>query len=179
MVLRLHTQRLQLISLCLLISACSSLQKSDEENRLPESKVVPVISEQPDARAPAPAIPTEQQTQESQAPEILPDERARQNEASPESQQALKKNEILASILLQASKAIDHQQWLRAQHHLEHALRISPQHAQTFYLYALVYQGMGVPLQATQMLKRALFLSRPESALHQTVKQELERLNEQ
>jgi len=175
MVLILSTQRIQLIFLCLLISACSSLQKSDEENRLPESKVVPVTIDQPDARTPEPA---EQQTQDSQAPETLSNERENQDEAIPEPQQALKKNEILASILLQARKAIDNQQWLRAQHHLEHALRISPQHAQTFYLYALVYQGMGVPQQATQMLKRSLFLSRPDSELHQTVKQELERLED-
>lgn len=178
MVLRLNMQRIQLILLYLLISACSSLKTSDQENRLPESKVVPVIINQPDTRTPEPVSPPEQRTQETQAPGTLPDERMQQNEVIPEPQQALKKNEILASILLQARKAINNQQWLRAQHHLEHALRISPQHAQTFYLYALVYQGMGVPEQATQMLKRALFLSRPDSELHQTVKQELERLDD-
>jgi len=179
MVLRLSTQRIQLSLLCLLISACSSLKTSDEENRLPESKVIPVTIDQPDTRPPEPASPAEQQTQDSQAPETLSDERENQNEIIPAPQQALKKNEILASILQQARKAINNQQWLRAQHHLEHALRIYPQHAQTFYLYALVYKGMGVPEQATQMLKRSLFLSRPDSELHQTVKQELERVDEQ
>jgi uncharacterized protein HemY len=150
------------------------LQKTDDDNRMPESKVVPAISEQSDSRKPDQSLPAQQQTQ---IPETIPATQTPQNEAPQENQPALKKNEVLAAILLQARKAIDNQQWLRAQHHLEHALRISPQHAQTFYLYALVYQGLGVPAQTTQMLKRALFLSKPDSDLHQTIKQELDAEN--
>src|SRR5690606_4137937 len=88
----------------------------------------------------------------------------------------LKKSDVLEAILQQAAKAIENQQWLRAQHHLEHALRIAPRHAMTFFYYGRVYQGMGVPEKAIEMLKRSLFLSRPDSALYATVKEELEEL---
>lgn len=177
----LKSTRLALLSMavCLFLNGCTHLKQASDDNRIPESKVIPVNSEQLEridnaqtSRIPSQSKQASETSQEIQSKPAPLDENTSNKTAAP------KKSDVLDAILLQARKAIDNGQWLRAQHHLEHALRIAPQHAQTFYLYALVYQGLGVPDQATQMLKRALFLSKADSDLHQTVKQALDDLTQ-
>ena len=175
MVLMMARQALSLVALCLLLNACTHMQATHDDNRMPQSKVIPASTKQ-----------AEREDESQVAPSTSPKKRApaassayqsspsTPNSTSSGTTAAPKKSDVLDAILQQAGKAIDNNQWLRAQHHLEHALRIAPQHAQTFYLYAQVYQGLGVPDKSRQMLKRALFLSRPDSDLHQTVKRALD-----
>tara|TARA_R110002072_G_scaffold47597_3_gene130793 strand:- start:20003 stop:20464 length:462 start_codon:yes stop_codon:yes gene_type:complete len=85
---------------------------------------------------------------------------------------------VLGSILDSAKKAIGHQQWLRAQHHLEHALRVAPKDAEIFYIYADVYEGLGVNEQVINMLKRAKFLAKPDSKIYRLSSERLKRLTQ-
>jgi tetratricopeptide (TPR) repeat protein len=178
MVLTTRSCYLSILLLSLFLTACSGLPYSSDSNRLPEQKVVPAIgdtSSTTSIRKPPQtenARPAQQSPVETPAP---PDSNnTEQTSSAAEQPSAVKKADIMNAILQQASKAIENQQWLRAQHHLEHALRISPRHALTFFLYAQVYQGMGAPEKATEMLKRSLFLSKPDSELHNTIKQQLQ-----
>ena len=177
MVLIAARQFIILSTSALLLNACTHLQTADD-NRVPESKVVPVISEPPERIEQTPPETAPEAQKAAPANNLNVPAIPGSDASSTGKTSAPKKNEVLEAILQQASKAINNGQWLRAQHHLEHALRIAPQHAQTFYLYAHVYQGLGIRDRTVQMLKRALFLSRPDSALHQTVKQELEGVSE-
>ena len=90
-------------------------------------------------------------------------------------QTQLKATDVLSSIKQSARKAIDNQQWLRAQHHLEHALRVAPKDAEVFYLYALVYEGLGVKEQLLNMLKRAKFLAKPNSEIYKLAELKLQK----
>ena len=134
MVLILPRQVRPVLALCLLLNACTHLQPTQDDNRIPESKVIPASVEQPvriDSSQPAsPSSPKETIPKTEKEIQTPPSNPGNTGSATA----APKKTEVLDSILLQASKAIDNGQWLRAQHHLEHALRIAPQHAQTFYL---------------------------------------------
>lgn len=154
----LNKPLIQTGKLCLLIaalSACSALQPSEDTNISPERKVIAVSGK------------VEQQTQQEsrQTPEEATAKPSAETTVPPIPAQ--KKKDVLHTVLEQAIKAIDNQQWLRAQHHLEHAMRIESKHAITYLLYARVYQGLGVHDQARNMLKRALFLSRSDSDVHQ------------
>lgn len=74
--------------------------------------------------------------------------------------------DVASSLKLSAKKAIAVQEWKKAQPHLESALRVAPKDAEVFYLYAQVYQGLGVKAQQKNMLKRAMFLSKPNSDIY-------------
>ncbi len=159
-----------------LISACSNLYKAEDPNILSTKPIVP-------ATLPAPAtLPEKTSPPDNAAPgsktkspvkEHIPaPEIPSSTEQAPTKEQA--QTDVLSSVLQQAEKAIESQQWLRAQHHLEHALRIAPHHAKTYYLYSMVYDGLKVPVQSNNMLKRALFLSKPGSELHQEIKSRLQ-----
>ena len=88
----------------------------------------------------------------------------------------LKNTSILTLLIGKVEKAISLQQWLRAQRNLEQALRLAPQNATLFLLYGNVYTGLGVPEQAQQMFRRALFLADKEGDTASLVKEKLDKL---
>tara|TARA_R110002167_G_scaffold10666_7_gene48386 strand:- start:200 stop:733 length:534 start_codon:yes stop_codon:yes gene_type:complete len=156
----------------LTLNACSHLGPQKQNNRSPDSPIIPVKPNQEttkilpvlDKTKPAMEKPNQQDSQTTNTESIkLPTK----NQLSPP--------DVLASVISSAKKAISMQQWLRAQHHLEHALRIAPKDAQVFLLYAEVYEGLGVKGQEINMLKRAIFLAQPKSEIYELAKEKLTR----
>tara|TARA_R110001592_G_scaffold104699_1_gene294591 strand:- start:8057 stop:8587 length:531 start_codon:yes stop_codon:yes gene_type:complete len=144
------------------LSACSHLSSSSQNNRSPSAPVVP-------ADAPAPQNKPMDDSAKSPINQDQTNSDSQENKdtltETPKGKR-LQPADVLGSILDSAKKAIESQQWLRAQHHLEHALRVAPKDAEVFYLYGLVYEGLGVQGQAINMLKRALFLAKANSDIH-------------
>lgn len=156
----------------LILNACSHFDSKKQNNRSPDSPIIPAKSNQattkqtPVLEATKPAIDkSSQQTSQTRETETI--NQATKSQLSP--------TDVLASVLDSAKKAISMQQWLRAQHHLEHALRIAPKDAQVFLLYAEVYEGLGVKAQEVSMLKRAIFLAQPKSEIYVLAKEKLAR----
>jgi len=83
---------------------------------------------------------------------------------------------IIEVLIAKAQKAIDLQQWLRAQRSLEQAIRISPSEAQVFFLYGIIYEGLSIPKQAEQMYRRAIFLAGENTSIAQQAKENLTKL---
>lgn len=156
-----NTRLLVIMLLMLTLNACSLLSHKQDNNRSPNSPIIPVIS--------SPTAPPAQQSQ--QAPVQTKGDASKVTPiiVTPK----IAPSDVLASILDSAKKAISMQQWLRAQHQLEHALRIAPKDAQVFWLYAQVYEGLGVQKQEMNMLKRAKFLAKPKSDIYQLASQKL------
>ena len=75
-------------------------------------------------------------------------------------------NNIINVLLDKTQKAISLQQWLRAQHILEQAIRLDPNESKVFMLYGDVYSQIGVREQAENMYRRALFLAKEGSEIH-------------
>ena len=83
---------------------------------------------------------------------------------------------IIDVLIGKAQKAIKLQQWLRAQRSLEQAIHISPSQAQVFFLYGTVYEGLGIPEQAEQMYRRAIFLAGEASSIALQAQENLTKL---
>ena len=169
MVLTQQATYLRLFSIFLLafmLNACSALHSQKHHNRSPQSPIIPVIT--------TPAVKAESQNQQTprktvnQAPETI-----RHEAAEPPKTVRPSPSDVLGSILDLAKKAINKKQWLRAQHHLEHALRIAPKDAHVFWLYANVYEGLGIKDREINMLKRSLFLAKPNSEIYQLASEKL------
>lgn len=160
--------------LVLLISACSHFSAQTQTNRSPQKPVVPVEN-----NSSALQINTSNKANIIEnAQTVLDEENIKKSQTPTESVITNKTTDVLDSILDSAKKAIQKQEWLRAQHHLEHALRVAPKDAEVFFLYAQVYEGLGVEKQAISMLKRASFLSSPESDIYRLSQEKLIRLSE-
>lgn len=147
------------------LNACSMLGPKSDSNRSPNKTIIPASS----TTSPSPSLTPEQATSEQ---ENKPQSEANTPSVVPVPKRH-KPGEVLTSILDSAKKAIQLEQWLRAQHHIEHALRVAPKDAEVFYLYGLVYEGLGVDNQAINMLKRAKFLARPKSDIYQLAESKL------
>lgn len=152
----------------LTLNACSHFGAQKQNNRSPDSPIIPAKSNQTATKQTLVVDETkhaiDKPSQEDSQTINLPTK----NQQSP--------TDVLASVLDLAKKAISMQQWLRAQHHLEHALRIAPKDAQVFLLYAEAYEGLGVKAQEVSMLKRALFLAKPKSEIYVLAKEKLAQL---
>lgn len=163
--------------LALLMSACSHFTSQTQTNRSPQKPVIPaennstVFQDKPSNKSNL-TINTSK-TSHTQTSSEEPNIAVNLGRTT-----TTKPADVLSSILDSAKKAIQKQEWLRAQHHLEHALRIAPKDAEVFYLYAKVYEGLGVEKQAISMLKRASFLSMPESDIYQLAQEKLIKLSE-
>lgn len=161
---RFNTRLLTILLFVFSVNACSLLSHQRQGNRSPDSPIIPVKASSP-------------------TPSANQNTKPRLNQASPQTQTntastvpktgKLAPSDVLESVLESAKKAINMQQWLRAQHQLEHALRIAPKDAQVFWLYAQVYAGLGVQTQEINMLRRAKFLAKPRSDIYQLAKQKL------
>jgi len=79
------------------------------------------------------------------------------------------KSTVVTTILDKAQKAIERQQWLRAQRSLEQAIRLEPKNAKIFLLYGDVYLQLGVPDQARNMYQRAQYLAPKNSDIYSEV----------
>jgi len=156
------------------LSACSHLSSSSQNNRSPSTPVVPADAPADSRQVLFPRKPVSENKpmdDSAKSPinqDLTNSDSQEKNDTLTEIPKGkrLKPADVLGSILDSAKKAIQGQQWLRAQHHLEHALRVAPKDAEVFYLYALVYEGLGVQGQSINMLKRALFLAKPKSDIH-------------
>lgn len=154
----------------LTLNACSHLGSQKQNNRSPDSPIIPAKTNQAATKQTLVVDDDKQQIDESsqqnsQTTNTETINLPTKNQQSP--------TDVLASVLDSAKKAISMQQWLRAQHHLEHALRIAPKDAQVFLLYAEVYEGLGVKAQEVNMLKRAMFLAQPKSEVYVLAKEKL------
>lgn len=159
------------VLLCItLFSACSPLGTQRTSNNSPIKPVIPASK----------PLPVESKPEHLTVPPTSHTESAAQNQPvlPPSSQQRLTPADVLSSIIDSAKKAINHQQWLRAQRHLEHALRINAKDAEVFYIYADVYKGLGIEEQAINMLKRAKFLAKPHSDIYRLASERLIELTE-
>jgi tetratricopeptide (TPR) repeat protein len=171
----IHVLPVLFMALCL--NACSHLSSQSHDNRSPNKPIVPAESRQvlfpnkPNIKEISPD-PSSKENQEQTTPSIETQTISEEIPSKPVGK-SLKPADVLASIVDSAKKAIQMQQWLRAQHHLEHALRIAPKDAEVFYLYGQVYEGLGVQEQTINMLKRALFLAKPDSRIYNLAKEKL------
>lgn len=145
-----------------LVSACSHLGSQPDTTNTSINPVVPVVNEVPD-------------TKPNNTEEV---ETLRYTQEPAPSNAQLAPTDVLGSILDSAKKALKQQQWLRAQRHLEHALRVAPKNAEIYYIYADVYEGLGVQAQMINMLKRAKFLSKPGSEINQLSAEKLTHLGQ-
>ena len=83
-------------------------------------------------------------------------------------------NNIIVVLLQKAQKAFSLQQWLRAQHILEQAIRLDPNESKIFMLYGDVYSQIGLREQAKNMYQRALFLAEENSEIKAAALNKLE-----
>ncbi len=172
-----HISTIFFVITCL--NACSHLSSSSKTNRSPNNPIVPVenrtvlIESTPSKQAEPTSNTSTKQSQTNS--ETIEQDSPRLNIPS---SKRLKPADVLGSVIDSAKKALEAQQWLRAQHHLEHALRIAPKDAEAFYLYGLVYQGLGVNDQANNMLKRSMFLAIPKSEIYQLAERKLADMNQ-
>ena len=83
---------------------------------------------------------------------------------------------IVQSLIERAEKAININQWLRAQHLLEQALHISPSNAKVFLIYGDVYLNLGILAQAEQMYRRSIALAGESGSISRKAKAKLEAL---
>lgn len=95
---------------------------------------------------------------------------------SSEKTSALPSPLIVQSLIERAEKAIKMQQWPRAQHILEQALRIAPGNAKIFLIYGDVYLNLGILAPAEQMYRRAMALASENSAIGRTATVKLNKL---
>lgn len=137
------------------LNACSFLDFQTQTNRSDAPAIIPATTQN--------TVPVESSKQTTQV-DSQPSPSA--DESLPETSSQNTPGDVLSSILNSAKKAIQNQQWLRAQHHIEHGLRVAPKDAEVYYLYGLVYEGLGVQKQAINMLKRARFLAHPNSEIY-------------
>lgn len=160
------THLLIIVLVALALNACSHLNSQKQNNRSPNSPIIPVK--------------TNDHSNSISEPKKVPENPSKQNRQplNGETPQELNENkrspsDVLEFVIDSAKKAITMKQWLRAQHHLEHALRIAPKEAQIFLLYADVYEGLDIKAQKINMLKRALFLASPGSEVYKRAKEKL------
>lgn len=172
---KLITSTLLFSLLFSLTSGCSHLGSKSNTNISPTKPIIAVVdnntepSYQPKAKT-LPATATKKPAPQKEAEALSIVEPIRSNTQ-------LAPTDVLGSIIDSAKKAISLQQWLRAQRHLEHALRVAPKDAEIYYIYADVYEGLGVKAQVVNMLKRAKFLSKPNSDIYQLSSEKLQRLD--
>jgi regulator of sirC expression with transglutaminase-like and TPR domain len=154
------------------LNACSFSGSQKHNNRSPNSPIIPVkttTSTPPiNQTNQTPTVHEANKVHNKTELQTLGDETK-----NPSKQKKLSPSDVLDSVIDSAKKALSMQQWLRAQHHLEHALRIAPKDAQVFLLYAQVYEGLGVKEQEINMLKRAIFLAKPKTEIHTLAKEKL------
>ena len=172
MVLRTYAYHniLTIIFIVTLLNACSHLGSGSQNNRSPNNPVIPVESRTVlfPSKPSYQDNPVQGSTKSSTTHDRNNSQILEINDTPPAnlSKKRFKPADVLASITDSAKRAIEGQQWLRAQHHLEHALRVAPKDAEVFYLYALVYEGLAVKEQMINMLKRARFLAKPRSKIY-------------
>lgn len=172
MVLRTYTSHniLTIIVIASCLNACSHLGSGSENNRSPNKPVVP--AENRTVLFPSKPAPQQAPIEDSSKSSINQSQTNLEIQSTSDiltdmpNGKRLKPADVLGSIIDSAKKAIEGKQWLRAQHHLEHALRVAPKDAEVFYLYALVYEGLTVQEQMINMLKRAIFLAKPRSEIY-------------
>jgi tetratricopeptide (TPR) repeat protein len=179
MVLRTHTLHNILIILFIAtyLNACSHLGSGSQNNSSPNKPVIPVDNKtvffpsKPSSQNIHIEEPRKSSKNQNQNNfQILENKRTTKDIPT---RKRLKPADVLGSITDSAKIAIEGQQWLRAQHHLEHALRIASKDAEVFYLYALVYEGLGIKEQMINMLKRARFLAKSKSEVYQLTEAKL------
>ena len=156
-----------------LLSACSHLKSTPTSNSSPTKPVIAVLEANiPEKIPPQRNNTTQQESNLNQADQALITTQTAHQFPQPAP------TDVLGSIIHSAKKAINLQQWLRAQRHLEHALRVAPKDAEVYYIYADVYEGLGVQDQAVNMLKRAKFLAKPTSDIYQLSSERLKSLDQ-
>jgi tetratricopeptide (TPR) repeat protein len=179
MVLRTHTYHniLTILFIAICLNACSHLGSGSQNNRSPNRPVIPVENKTVlfPSKPTSQNVPIEESTKSSTNQNQINFQILEKDDTTTDipTGKRLKPADVLGSITDSAKKAIEGQQWLRAQHHLEHALRVAPKDAEVCYLYALVYEGLGVKDQMINMLKRARFLAKPRSEIYQLAEAKL------
>ena len=146
-----------------LLNACSTHSLNRPAATKPD--IIPVQSEtlDPILTKPSPAaspIKTQKRANTEQTP-TEKDQAVELKSGETMTQQTPSKTDssVLEVLLEKTQKAIDLQQWLRAQRSLEQAIRLAPTEAKIFLLYGDVYSKLGIPEKAQQMYKRAIYLS--------------------
>ena len=178
MVLKHSLFGLTTLALIGLLSACSTLNTQQSQR----PKLVPVKGSTPETLPPKPLqtsiTPSQANIEDSAtssltipALELKPDKLKSEYITVPESN-------ILETLLGKAKKAMEAQQWLRAQRVLEQALRVDAYKPETFTLYGDVYAKMGAKDKARNMYQRAIYLAKESQSMTKAISQKLQTLED-